>query len=139
MITNEDYFMAVNALENIGSVIDTLIGIGCLTEDEEKQFNEAADILANYLGQSRPEPDANYLPKLPKGTWTKAFAALVEIAMDKGYFDDILNHSLYHCYYEKSNEMDYDEAMQMIDYMWERVGEAFEEVFGVERGETGFY
>lgn len=139
MITNKDYFMAINALENISSVIDTLAGVGCLTVDEEKQFREAEDIMANYLRETRPESDnTNYLPQLPKETWSKAFAALVEIAMDKGYFDDILNYSLYGCYYEKSHDMDYDEAMQMIDYMWERVGEGFKEVFGIERGETNY-
>ena len=112
MITNEDYLIAVNALENIGSVIDTLVGIGCLTNDEEKQFNEAEAILSKYVIQTKPDP--NPIPKLPKEKWVKAFATLARVAIGKGYFDDILRFDLYSNYYDPPDE----EADQHYDNIW---------------------
>lgn len=130
MIKYDDYLMAVNALENIGSVIDTLVGIGCLTKDEEKQFNEAEAILSKYVIQTRPDP--NPIPKLPKEKWVKAFATLARVAMGKGYFDDILRFDLYSNHYDPPAHMTDEEADQHYDNIWGRVIEGFKEVFGYD-------
>lgn len=130
MITNEEHFMAVNALENICSVIDTLVGIGCLTEDEEKQFNEAEDILCKFINKTNPDP--NPIPRLPKEKWVKAFATLARVAMGKGYFDDILRFDLYFNHYDPPAHMTDEEADQHYDNIWARVIEGFKEVFGYD-------
>ena len=130
MIKYDDYLTAVNALENIGSVIDTLVGIGCLTNDEEKQFNEAEAILSKYVIQTRPDP--NPIPRLPKEKWVKAFAALAKLAMDKGYFDDILRFDLYFNHYDPPAHTTDEEADQHYENIWNRVAEGFKEVFGCD-------
>ncbi len=77
----------------------------------------------------------NPIPKLPKEIWQKAFATLVEIAIDKGYFDDILRFNLYYNQYDPPAHATDDEAEEHYENIYARVDEAFEEVFGIKKGE----
>lgn len=121
-------------LAEFNNVIDLLEHDGCLVADEYEILAKAESVLSRYIANSKPR---NYIPKLPKEVWVRAFAAAVELAMDKGYFDDILMFSLYaNCPLE--DDASEEEETQYYDNLWERVDEAFEEVFGIKKGETNY-
>lgn len=121
-------------LDRLGCVIDTLDHSGCLMPEEYEALIKAEGVLERFIMQSRPH---NYIPKLPKEVWVKAFAAATELAIDKGYFDDILMFSLYgDC--SLAAETTEEEERQYYDNLWARVDEAFEEVFGIKKGETNY-
>lgn len=58
---------------------------------------------------------------IPVSKWKMAFADLVEIAIDKDYFSDILTFDLY------------EDKNISWQKKWEYTNEAFEEVFGISR------
>lgn len=61
---------------------------------------------------------------IPISKWKQAFANAVEIAIDKDYFTDELEYTLYPdgLPEDKDGEVDWD-------YTWRAVDEAFKEVF----------
>lgn len=121
-------------LTEFNNVIGSLNHDGCLMFEEYEILAKAESVLSRYIANSKPR---NYIPKLPKEVWVKAFAAAAELAMDKGYFDDILRFSLYaDCPLE--DDASEEEEAQYYDNLWGRVDEAFEEVFGIKKGETNY-
>lgn len=70
------------------------------------------------------------LKTLPKEKWVEAFAALVNTAIDKDYFSDVLFFDLYP---DAPRETDED-----YEAIWAKVDEGFKEVFGIERSEAGY-
>lgn len=121
-------------LNEFSNVIGSLNHDGCLMFEEYETLAKVESVLSRYIANSKPR---NYIPKLPKEVWVKAFAAAVELAMDKGYFDDILMFSLYaDCPLE--DDASEEEERQYYDNLWGRVDEAFEEVFGIKKGETNY-
>ena len=49
MTTIKDWDRASEAMENISRIIDTLCGIGCLTDEEIEIFESSENVLCMYL------------------------------------------------------------------------------------------
>lgn len=71
--------------------------------------------------------------------WKRAFATLCAIAMEKGYFDDILEFELFP-FSGDEEEVRFDPSLtseevyeKIYKSRWEKVDEAFLKVFGYNR------
>lgn len=53
MTTIKDWERASEAMENISRIIDTLYGIGCLTDEEIEIFETSENALCMYLVLSK--------------------------------------------------------------------------------------
>ncbi len=53
MTTIKDWERASEAMENIRRIMDTLYGIGCLTDEEIEIFETSENILCMYLALSK--------------------------------------------------------------------------------------
>lgn len=80
----------------------------------------------------------NPIPKMPKEEWIKVFGAVVVIAMEKGYFDDLLEFGIYNDVYEPPAHYTPEEADIHYENIWARVYEAYEEVFGMKVNENPY-
>ena len=67
-------------LTEFNNVISSLNHDGCLVADEYETLIKVESVLSRYIANSKPR---NYIPKLPKEVWVRAFAAAFELAMDK--------------------------------------------------------
>jgi hypothetical protein len=68
--------------------------------------------------------------------WKEAFAELVNIAISKDYFSDILFFDLYPNTHDEANAIDEDDEEAVCDIYnekWNYVDEAYEAIFGVRR------
>lgn len=55
MTTVKDWDRASEAMENISRIIDTLYGIGCLTDEEIEIFETSENALRMYLMLSKED------------------------------------------------------------------------------------
>ena len=55
MTTVKDWERASEAMENISRIMDTLYGIGCLTDEEIEIFETSENALRMYLMLSRED------------------------------------------------------------------------------------
>ena len=68
------------------------------------------------------------VPDLPREKWLRAFAVAVNIAIEKDYFNDILEYDLY-------PEVDSSDD-QAWEEMWNHMDDAFQDIFGISRDEV---
>ena len=68
--------------------------------------------------------------------WKEAFAELVNIAISKDYFSDILFFDLYPNTHDEAHAIDEDDEEAICDIYnekWSYVDEAYKAIFGVRR------